>query len=108
MAMLGICPLVQRYMMDSTGLSEHTALAAGALSGSIFAGVVTHPLDTIKTCVQGGLGGTKFKSIAATGQVLCQEHGVAGGLYKGFGWRLGMIASTFFLVNLFKQSLAPI
>ena len=31
-----------------------------------------------------------------------------GGLFKGFNWRIVLIASTFFLVNKFKMIILPI
>ena len=30
------------------------------------------------------------------------------GLFKGLSWRIGLIATTFFLVNKIKQNLAPV
>ena len=46
----------------SSGL-QAMALAAGSLTGALLAGVVTHPMDTIKTCMQGDLGQVKYKGI---------------------------------------------
>ena len=52
MSMLGITPLIQQRLVESSGVEANTALAVGALSGAIFAGTITHPMDTIKTCMQ--------------------------------------------------------
>ena len=30
------------------------------------------------------------------------------GLFKGLAWRVSLITTTFFLVNKFKQTLAPV
>ena len=59
MSMLGITPLIQQSLVHNSGMEPNTALAAGALTGACFAGTVTHPMDTIKTCMQGDLGCVK-------------------------------------------------
>jgi solute carrier family 25 carnitine/acylcarnitine transporter 20/29 len=86
------------------GESSGGALArlAGALVGGVFAGVVSHPFDTIKTCLQGDVEGAKFRSPleAAKGMGL-------GGLYRGVGWRSCIIVSATLLINAFKDCSAP-
>jgi hypothetical protein len=62
----------------------------------------------LKTCMQGDVGGAKYKSIPQTAQSLVAEFGAGPGLFKGFGWRVSLIATTFFLVNTFKQNLEPV
>ena len=55
MAMLGITPVIQHNLVTGPyQLEKNTALAAGALTGACFAATLTHPLDTIKTCMQAG------------------------------------------------------
>jgi len=107
MAMLGIVPVLQRELRDTYSLSDEIALAGGALIGSFFAGTVSHPMDTIKTCMQGDVGQQKYKSITATARLLAAEYGVREGLFKGLSWRVALIGTTFFLVNKFKQIVAP-
>ena len=60
MAMLGITPLIQTKLVENSGMEKNSALAAGALTGACFAGTITHPMDTIKTCMQGDLGRVKY------------------------------------------------
>lgn len=48
-------------------MDKNIALAAGSLIGALFAGAVTHPMDTIKTCMQGDLANVKYKGISQTG-----------------------------------------
>ena len=107
MAMLGVTPALKRYIADNYQLEGNTALAIGALSGSFFSATITHPMDTIKTCMQGDVGREKYTNVPQTGRLLAQEYGVAQGLFKGLSWRIGLIATTFFLVNKFKEVLAP-
>ena len=107
MSMLGITPLIQQNLVEKSGVEKNTALAAGALTGAIFAGTITHPMDTIKTCMQGDLGMVKYTDITSTGRLLAEEYGVMQGLFKGLSYRIALISTTFFLVNTFKQQLVP-
>ncbi|EOD28272.1 hypothetical protein EMIHUDRAFT_234878 [Emiliania huxleyi CCMP1516] len=108
MSMLGVTPLIQQKLVDSSGWERNTALAAGSLSGALLAGVITHPMDTIKSCMQGDLGRAKYDGIVQTGKAIAAEHGVVQGLFKGLFYRIALISTTFFLVNTFKQRTVPL
>mmetsp|Transcript_44310 Transcript_44310/g.108294 ORF Transcript_44310/g.108294 Transcript_44310/m.108294 type:complete len:277 (+) Transcript_44310:47-877(+) len=108
LAMLGITPTIQLKLVEDYKLDKNVGLAAGALIGSILSATLTHPMDTIKTCMQGDLEGKKYTTVKGTGAELIKDNGVAKGLFKGLGWRITLIATTFFLVNKFKQVLAPV
>jgi len=107
MAMLGICPVLQREFMHRYSMPEQTALASGALCASLFSATLTHPLDTIKTCMQGDVAQQRYTTMKKTGELLVAEHGVGKGLFKGLSFRIGLITTSFFLVNQWKQVLAP-
>jgi solute carrier family 25 (mitochondrial carnitine/acylcarnitine transporter), member 20/29 len=108
MAMLGVTPLIQSMLMEKYEMETSMALATGSLTGAFISATVTHPMDTIKTCMQGDCEGNKYKGIMQTGRALASEYGVAKGLFKGLSWRIGLISTTFFLVNKFKEKLAPV
>lgn len=107
MGMLGLVPVLQCELIDRYQLPNEIALAGGSLMGSCFAATLSHPLDTIKTCMQGDLGQTKYTDILATARSLANEHGVREGLYKGLSWRIALITTCFFLVNKCKQIIVP-
>jgi hypothetical protein len=52
--MLGICPVLQQILMEDYAVQQETALAVGALTAAFISATATHPLDTIKTCMQVG------------------------------------------------------
>ena len=108
MSMLGLTPLIQETLVRESGVEKNTALAAGALTGALIAGTITHPMDTIKTCMQGDLGQVKYTDITSTGRLLASEYGVMQGLFKGLSYRIALISTTFFLVNTFKQRFVPV
>lgn len=103
MSMLGVTPLIQQKLVESSGMEKNLALAAGSLTGALLAGVVTHPMDTIKSCMQGDMEKKKYGGIVQTGKAITAEYGVAKGLFKGLFFRVALISTTFFLVNTFKQ-----
>lgn len=108
MAMLGLTPLIQRGLNESYGMENSMALVAGSLIGAFVSATLSHPMDTIKTCMQGDLGRVKYNNVTQTAKSLVNEYGIANGLFKGLSWRIGLIATTFFLVNKFKVLLAPV
>eukprot|EP00931_Biecheleriopsis_adriatica_P109854 TRINITY_DN8411_c0_g2_i1.p1 TRINITY_DN8411_c0_g2~~TRINITY_DN8411_c0_g2_i1.p1 ORF type:complete len:301 (-),score=63.86 TRINITY_DN8411_c0_g2_i1:113-964(-) len=108
MAMLGLCPVLQRSLSTNYGLEKSVALAAGSLAGATMAGTITHPMDTIKTCMQGDVARVKYTNVVETGKLLMAEYGVAQGLFKGLQYRIGLISTTFFLVNKMKMTLLPV
>jgi solute carrier family 25 carnitine/acylcarnitine transporter 20/29 len=108
MGMLGITPNIQQALAESSGLNPSVATGVGALCGAFFCATITHPMDTIKTCMQGDIEQKKYTNIRATGTLLTQEYGVRQGLFKGLAWRMSLIATTFFLVNEAKGLLLPV
>lgn len=84
------------------------ALASGSLMAALFSASLTHPMDTIKTCMQGDVEQKKYTNIRHTASLLAKEHGIAKGLFKGFTWRASLITTSFFLINSFKGVLAPV
>ena len=107
MSMLSVTPLIQEALVEKFSMDSDLGLAAGALSGSFFAAVATHPMDTIKTCMQGDCEQALYTNIRGTATVLLKERGVPG-LFKGLQWRIALIATTFFLVNKFKSIIIPV
>jgi solute carrier family 25 (mitochondrial carnitine/acylcarnitine transporter), member 20/29 len=108
MSMLGVTPGIQAELVARFQLNDNVALAAGAVCGSLFATTISHPIDTIKTCMQGDIERVKYNNVLQTRDTLIKEHGVARGLFKGMHWRFAQISVGFFFLNKFKTLLAPI
>lgn len=100
--MLGITPIIKNKLIEKEFSPRISLLSSSIISG-IIAGIITHPFDTIKTCQQGDIGGEKYRSSLHTYKVITR-HNILH-IYNGFGWRVGLIASTFFLINTFKETL---
>lgn len=108
MSMLGLTPLFKDILVRDFDMEPLAALSASALASSFVAATATHPLDTIKTCLQGDIGGKTYRSVTSTGSLLVQRDGVVQGLFRGLTWRIGLIGTTFFLVNALKERIAPV
>jgi solute carrier family 25 carnitine/acylcarnitine transporter 20/29 len=58
--------------------------------------------------MQGDVEQKRYSTVTNTGRALVAEKGVVQGLFRGLGWRIALISSTFFLVNKLKGALAPV
>jgi len=99
---LGITPLLAQAVAQNENLQSLPAPAV-QFGCSMFAGFVatglSHPPDTVKTCMQGDIEqGTYTRALSAL-RVIIATDGV-GGLYKGFKWRFLRMGMTFFIFNM--------
>ena len=107
MSMLGITPLIQEKLVKSSGMEKNVALAAGSLTGALLAGVVTHPMDTIKTCLQGDIERKKFTTNVGTFKTLMSEAG-ASAFFRGWSFRTGRMILAIGIMNECKLQLSPL
>ncbi len=88
---LSIPPIVRSNLMTSfpdTFDSQAKARVPAALLGGLFACYLTHPFDTVKTCMQGDIERQKFKGFMDTVKVVNAESGFTG-FYRGATFRYG-------------------
>merc|ERR1712113_1218682 len=53
--MLGLAPSIQTMLNKQYGFEDTIAGMAGAVAGGVCAATLSHPLDTVKTCMQGDI-----------------------------------------------------
>lgn len=58
--------------------------------------------------MQGDIERSVYTSISGTKNEIIAKDGIAGGMFRGLGWRIALISSTFFLVNQLKVVMAPV
>lgn len=107
MGYLGIAPVCQRYLAESQGMNQYTAGFMGAVIAGVFASAVTHPMDTIKTCMQGDVEEVKYTTVSKTYKTIVSEEGHIS-LFKGWGWRVSRMICAMFIINECKVALAPV
>ena len=98
LGLLGVTPVAQRYMMKEHQLSQSKASLYASFVGGIFAAVPSHPLDVVKTCLQGDMEQTRFQRQSQALKVLWREGGMKR-LYMGVTWRTINITATVYIAN---------
>ena len=84
---------------DSAARGNMLSLLVSSLLAGVTAGVLTHPIDTIKTRMQGDLSpGSPYASISQTARLLWQEGGL-GRFYQGVLPRTGRICVAVLIFN---------
>jgi len=98
-ALLGVTPVVQDYLHKDRGWNMELAGLTASLIAGVTAGVITTPVDCIKTCMAGDLQQTTYKSLKQTTQLLYEQGGLAR-LFNGGTWRAINITGTIYLTNV--------
>ena len=102
---MSIPPVVRRELQvqypDLFPNNDRARIPA-ALLGALFACYLTHPFDTIKTCMQGDIERTKFGSLTQTTRTLWGEHGL-GGFYRGSSFRYARQVLAVFIMDLMQE-----
>lgn len=89
MGYLGVAPVIHDRLLESQSSygdyfreNRITTSIVSAILGGSFAAVLTHPVDTAKTCVQSDLEGSKYPNATWTAKYLYKEGGLPV-LFKG-------------------------
>ena len=88
---LSIPPVARRTLMDTypdTFDSNDKARIPAALFGGLFGCYMTHPFDTIKTCMQGDIEREVYGNFFQTGSKIMKDSGFTG-FYRGATFRYG-------------------
>jgi len=107
---LGAMPVtrtwVQKTFPDSAGKTEDTARFTAAFIAGPACGFLSHPPDTVKTCLQGDIEQATFKGYGATVKTIIDTKGF-GALWAGFPWRLFRQCCCLILFDKIQSELAP-
>jgi len=117
---LGGMPIVREKIQaafpDSIGATEDSARIAAAFSAGPICTALSHPPDTVKTCLQGDIEQVKYKGYGQTAATVIKERGLPA-MWAGFPWRLfrQIVALTMFdkiqselVPKLFPHAFAPL
>ena len=74
-----------------------------ALLGGLFACYLTHPFDTIKTCMQGDIERETYGSFSQTASSIMKDSGVTG-FYRGATFRYGRMVCAVFIMDLMREN----
>jgi hypothetical protein len=102
---LSIPPVVRRTLMESYPdqfPDNNTARIPAALLGGLFACYLTHPFDTIKTCMQGDIERTVYGSFTQTAGKIWGDSSLPG-FYRGATFRYGRMVCAVFIMDYLKD-----
>jgi solute carrier family 25 (mitochondrial carnitine/acylcarnitine transporter), member 20/29 len=63
---LGIVPTVSRTLEENYGMSSTVGAVIGSIASGLIAATLSHPLDTIKTCMQGDVEQKRYHNMRQT------------------------------------------
>eukprot|EP00602_Paraphysomonas_sp_CaronLab_P003453 CAMPEP_0185025550 /NCGR_PEP_ID=MMETSP1103-20130426/8462_1 /TAXON_ID=36769 /ORGANISM="Paraphysomonas bandaiensis, Strain Caron Lab Isolate" /LENGTH=240 /DNA_ID=CAMNT_0027558771 /DNA_START=52 /DNA_END=771 /DNA_ORIENTATION=+ len=72
---MGVGPVISNYMEHERNMSNMNAKAVGAVVAGVLASTLSHPMDTIKSCMQGDLERKTYTSLVSTTRLLLAEGG---------------------------------
>ena len=104
---LGLAPVLAEQIREEFGVGGKLGSFLGACCAGMLAATLSHPLDTIKTCMQGDVAQEKYKSMPETYRALMKEGGI-GRFFTGWSWRTGRMICSIFVMGQCKDRLAPL
>ena len=95
---LGLAPVLTGHLKQNPTFSENNFAASvlGACLAGTTAAILTHPVDTVKTCIQSDMSGKTWPSMRESLPHLYNEGGLAS-LYRGMIPRTIRTCGAFFL-----------
>lgn len=107
---LSIPPIVRGHLMDTypdTFDTKDKARIPAALLGGLFACYLSHPVDTIKTCMQGDIERETYKSFTKTAAKIYSDSGIPG-FYRGATFRYGRMVCAVFIMDALKETISKL
>ena len=111
-AYLGLGPVLANRLRYEYGCSVWQAKICGSVISGIFAATISHPADTIKTCMQGDLEGKTYRGVTSTATQLMQQSKSVGGygmerFFSGLHWRIARSICSVFVIMELMERIAP-
>lgn len=107
---LSIPPIVRRYLLENfpdTFRSNAEARVPAALLGGLFACYLTHPFDTVKTCMQGDIERKTYGTFTQTSKLLLSESGIPA-FYRGATFRYGRMVIAVGMMDFLQGMVGPL
>uniref|UniRef100_A0A6B2LE80 Mitochondrial carrier protein n=1 Tax=Arcella intermedia TaxID=1963864 RepID=A0A6B2LE80_9EUKA len=103
---LGLAPVFTSFLREKypqiAKKSDFLVSLAGAISAGLIAAAITHPVDTTKTCIQGDLQKTKYRTAISTFFLLLKENGIRS-IYKGAVPRSTRLIGAYIIVSYCRE-----
>ena len=99
---LGMTPLLEQKISKNEAFASipRPIVQFGcSMTAGLVASGLSHPADTIKTCMQGDIQQKTYTRAISGLRLIINRDGIQG-LYRGFFWRYLRMGMTFFIFNL--------
>jgi len=106
---LSIPPIVRESLTTNfpdTFDSDAKARVPASLLGGLFACYLTHPFDTVKTCMQGDIERTKFTRFVDSAKTVLKEGGPTA-FYRGATFRYGRMCIAVGMMDFLQSNIGP-
>merc|ERR1711988_325290 len=103
---MGMGPVFAKQL-NERGVEGKPANFLGAAGAGVIAATLSHPLDTMKTCMQGDVEQTSYKSLRQTFSTLYTAEGGVARFFRGWSWRTSRMICAIFLLGQCKTQLGP-
>eukprot|EP00941_MAST-03F_sp_MAST-3F-sp1_P002130 g2130.t1 len=104
---MGIGPAFSRSLREEYNFGSYSSKILGAMGSGIVAATLSHPMDTIKTCMQGDIERKTYGTLTETAKRIMQDSGPSG-FFRGWAWRTGRMCCAMFIMSECKARLSPI
>ncbi|KAJ9451838.1 putative mitochondrial carrier C19G12.05 [Diplonema papillatum] len=104
---LGIGPVISKTLREEHNYSSSASKLLGAVIAGVVASTLSHPMDTVKTCMQGDVKGELYTSIPQCFQKLYIEGGLRS-FVRGLSFRAARTIGAVFLVDESQAFFAPL
>ena len=99
---LGANPLLEHYV-DGDGMAHKFGCA---MVSGVAAVLLSHPFDTINTCMKGDLHSSTYRGVAHSFRHIYGHYGLRR-IYAGASFRFGTVVLAFFVFNRVMEFVAP-
>lgn len=103
---LGVGPMFAQMLRERQVVDGSVADFAGASGAGMIAATLSHPLDTMKTCMQGDIERKVYTDQVGTFRKIAE--GGYGNFLKGWSLRTGRMICAIFLIGQVKNRLGPL
>mmetsp|Transcript_37403 Transcript_37403/g.74077 ORF Transcript_37403/g.74077 Transcript_37403/m.74077 type:complete len:176 (+) Transcript_37403:99-626(+) len=109
---MGLGPALSQKLRDDPpsflpAMSGPVAKLWGAIGSGVIAATLSHPLDTVKTCMQGDIQRQKYGTLTQTCKVLYSEGGPLR-FFTGWSWRTGRMCCAMAIMSEIRLQLSPL
>lgn len=107
---LGVAPSMREYLREHHGdkfQSEDQARFMGAIAAGIMGAYLSHPFDTIKTCMQGDVERKTYGTVTETAKNLYAKGGIQI-FYRGATLRCFRQICAAFILDKAREVLSPL